>query len=199
MRCKKSVFWGVFTCCALLTCAISSAEEKTAVADAKNTVQETQKQDTEANKALDKPLTLEGDEIEFVDLLKKAKEMGVQFVVNMDAIEVEEEISMKVKDIPLREVLDIAAKSVGLKMIVTKSGVITFISDPEQIAGKQAKAQQRMFDRFKNMRGGMGRPPEEGEVREGKGKARGNRNKNQEEAQPENNQPEEPNNNAGVF
>ncbi|MBN2711538.1 MAG: hypothetical protein JXR97_03770 [Planctomycetes bacterium] len=143
-----------------------------------------EKVDTPANRALDQKVSIEKENATLTDMLIWFEEQGVQYIINMKVAETKDELIIKVKDLPLREVIEITAASAGYKLKVSKSGIVTFIHDAEQVEAQKAIAEQNRMDMFRNMmgrRGGEGRP---GEGRPGGDKRGGRQGNNDQDEQP---------------
>lgn len=119
---------------------------------------------SKALQALNSPVTLEQENATLRGILKFSADKGVQYIVDIELIEdYDAELAVRVVDIPLREVLQIAARASGLQLEISDSGLVTLVPDKDQPQRRQNNQRERFFDRLREMRerGGMmgGRPP----------------------------------------
>ncbi len=106
-----------------------------------------------ANAALDQLVTLEHEGASLHEVLKWMADRGVQYVISREVLDAEGEVLIRVKDVPLREVLQMVARSAGMKSAFSTSGIATLYPDPAQAESRRMQAQQRMLQRFRDFGG----------------------------------------------
>ena len=111
--------------------------------------------DTAANRALDQRITLEGESMPLADILRAFADKGVNYVINAESIERQEQLHIRVKDMPLREVIPLVGMAAGLKCEISPSGLVALYAElPTEQRLLNPRRWQEMLERFRGMRGG---------------------------------------------
>lgn len=116
---------------------------------------ETARRDTAANRALDQLITLEGEGMPLADILRAFADKGVNYVVNAESLERQERLHVRVKDMPLREVIPLVGLAAGLKCEISPSGLVALYADlPAEQRMLNPRRWQEILERVRGIRGG---------------------------------------------
>jgi len=109
---------------------------------------------------LEKLVSLEADGIAFSELLRSMAGRGVNYVMPEDLLDLDAPLAIRVKDMPLRDVIQAAAHAAGLHCQISEAGIVSFGRGAEQ-ARAQAQANQwrDLMERAREWRDRRVQPP----------------------------------------
>ena len=110
--------------------------------------------DTPANRALDQTITLEGEGLPLADILRTFAQKDVCYAISAELLEREVRLHIRVKDVPIREVIGIVSQAAGLKYSISPSGVVALYSDTSaEGPAMNPRRLQEMIERMRQNRG----------------------------------------------
>lgn len=115
---------------------------------------------------LDQKVSFFEENVTLEQVLGVLVDREVSFVINHQVVDTSQRLAVSIRDVPLREVLDIVAKNCALTLEVSASGVVSFLPDPEAMKAQgQSRMMQAMRQRLAQQAQRRGRGGSRGNAR----------------------------------